>query len=56
VLFTPTDEGWKKLSKEFYDKWQMPNCVGALDGKHVVHQVCIFKYFYLKKIRVLKSQ
>ncbi|XP_015374962.1 PREDICTED: uncharacterized protein LOC107169667 [Diuraphis noxia] len=27
-----------KISKEFESKWQMPHCVGALDGKHVIHQ------------------
>lgn len=42
VLFTPSVEGWLNISNEFQCKWQMPNCVGALDGKHVVHQVSDF--------------
>lgn len=28
-------EDWIKISNEFYDQWNMPNCVGALDGKHI---------------------
>ncbi|GFO10210.1 nuclease harbi1 [Plakobranchus ocellatus] len=26
---------WKKSSDEFYSKWNFPNCVGAIDGKHI---------------------
>lgn len=25
-----------KISKEFFDKWNYPNCLGAIDGKHVI--------------------
>ena len=32
-----TDE-WKRISKEFYDLWDFPNCCGASDGKHVTVQ------------------
>jgi hypothetical protein len=37
VLFqTPdTAEEWLQISKEFETKWNFPNCIGALDGKHV---------------------
>jgi len=38
-LFTPNEDGWVKIADEFESKWLMPHCVGALDGKHVVHQV-----------------
>ncbi|PNF43272.1 hypothetical protein B7P43_G14700, partial [Cryptotermes secundus] len=35
-LQCPTSqEEWKKVSKEFEDRWQFPNCIGAMDGKHV---------------------
>ena len=38
VLPTPTAESWKEIAKDFYHFWQFPNCVGALDGKHVIIQ------------------
>ena len=33
----PTTEAeWKKISFQFEKRWNFPNCVGAIDGKHVV--------------------
>lgn len=29
---------WNDVAKGFYSKWNYPNCIGALDGKHVVLQ------------------
>lgn len=29
------EEEWRKVAKGFEDKWQFPNCLGAVDGKHV---------------------
>ena len=31
----PTEEEWKKKGEEFYSLWQFPNCIGAIDGKHI---------------------
>jgi len=28
-------EKWTKLADEFYSKWQFPNCIGTIDGKHI---------------------
>jgi hypothetical protein len=30
-----TREEWVDVAKLFEDLWQMPHCIGALDGKHV---------------------
>lgn len=32
----PQEEMWKEIERGFYNKWNFPNAVGALDGKHVV--------------------
>lgn len=34
----PTVESWKASSIEFRNQWQFPQCVGAVDGRHVVLQ------------------
>ena len=38
VMPTPCMERWKEIAAEFYNRWQFPLCVGAMDGKHVVIQ------------------
>lgn len=32
----PTEELWKELAEEFWEQTQFPNCIGALDGNHVM--------------------
>lgn len=32
----PKEDDWKTISNEFWEIWNFPNCIGALDGKHVV--------------------
>lgn len=29
------EANWIQIANEFNYKWQLPNCVGAFDGKHV---------------------
>lgn len=45
VLLEPNQEAWLNIAEEFNKKWQLPHCVGAIDGKHVIIQV--------KKINVI---
>ena len=33
-----TMEEWHEISRKFEERWQFPNCVGAIDGKHIVMQ------------------
>ena len=30
----PTNDDWKNIAKDYFEKWNMPNCVGSLDGRH----------------------
>lgn len=34
-LRPPTEDEWKNISASFLDQWNFPNCLGAIDGKHV---------------------
>jgi len=34
-LFTPSENGWREIAHEFEKRWNFPNCIGAMDGKHV---------------------
>ena len=30
-----TSEDWKRIAKDFFDIWNLPHCIGAIDGKHI---------------------
>ncbi|KAH6938216.1 hypothetical protein HPB50_007802 [Hyalomma asiaticum] len=32
---TPTEQEWREIAAGFSSRWQFPNCLGAVDGKHV---------------------
>ena len=34
-LRSPTVEDWRSAAADFAQRWQLPNCIGAVDGKHV---------------------
>ena len=34
----PTQKTWEEVAQGFWDKWNFPNCLGAIDGKHVTIQ------------------
>lgn len=34
-LAPPTSEKWKEIAANFLQDWNIPNCVGSFDGKHI---------------------
>jgi len=53
----PTEEIWTKSAQGFFEKWQFPNCIGSVDGKHVTIK-CLNdsgsrNFCYLKKFSVV---
>ncbi|XP_039282953.1 protein ALP1-like [Nilaparvata lugens] len=41
IKLPKTPEAWKEVSKVFKTKWNLPHCIGALDGKHIILQAPI---------------
>lgn len=46
----PTEAEFKKISDTFWNKWQFPNCIGCVDGKHIrikkTHKSGSMYYYY----------
>ncbi|KAK9745448.1 hypothetical protein QE152_g6951 [Popillia japonica] len=38
VMPVPDVVKWNEIATEFWERWQFPNCIGAMDGKHVTIQ------------------
>ena len=32
----PTENDWKQIEHRFSTRWNFPNCIGVLDGKHIM--------------------
>ena len=37
-MSVPTRADWSTMAEQFEWRWNFPNCIGAIDGKHVVIQ------------------
>ena len=35
-MLPPTQQRWEEIEKEFNSRWNFPNCISAVDGKHIV--------------------
>lgn len=35
ALPVPTEQKFSEIAKQYFKRWDYPNCVGAIDGKHV---------------------
>ncbi|KAL0152824.1 hypothetical protein M9458_051864 [Cirrhinus mrigala] len=42
----PKKEDWRAIADQFYARWNFPNCLGAIDGKHVLLAVVDANYLF----------
>ena len=55
-LNAPSVEKWTNIANDFEMYWNFPNCIGAVDGKHVnIHApACSWSMYYIyKKLSIL---
>ena len=38
LQFPSSEEQWRKIADDLHTRLQFPNCIGAIDGKHIVMQ------------------
>ncbi len=38
-LASPSEADWKNIAEQFHDLLNFPNCIGAIDGKHIALKV-----------------
>ena len=38
LQFPSSEEQWRTIADGFNTRWQFPNCIGPIDGKHIVMQ------------------
>lgn len=31
----PNEEMWREKAKRYFELWNLPNCIGSIDGKHI---------------------
>ena len=37
-LPVPLEVEWHSIADDFFMRWNFPNCIGAIDGKHIMNQ------------------
>lgn len=47
LRFPQSPEEWQVIANDYLARWNYPNCVGALDGKHIVSN----NYFCLTTLK-----
>ena len=49
-LPVPSKVEWHSIADDFFARWNFPNCIGAIDGKHIIIQCpvnsgsCFYNY------------
>ena len=36
LQFPSSEEEWMKIADDFHTQWQFPNCIGAINGRHII--------------------
>ena len=36
LQFPSSEEEWMKIADDFHTRWQFPNCIGAINGRHII--------------------
>nr|CAI5839334.1 unnamed protein product [Callosobruchus analis] len=65
MLKLPNGSQWLQISHDYYKLWQLPNCIGSIDGKHICikapsHSGSLYfnykKYFSIVLLAVCDAQ